>query len=33
MLDFTFPKKNVIDKKGVGWTERGVVIKRGKWNI
>ena len=26
MLDFTFPK-------GLGWAERGVVTKRGNWNI
>ena len=32
MLDFTFPKKVSLIKKGWG-AERRVVTKRGKWNI
>ena len=32
MLDFTFPKKVSLIKRG-WWAERSVVTKRGKWNI
>ena len=33
MLDFTFQKKIMLIERGVGWAERGAVIKRAKWNI
>ena len=33
MLEFIFPREDVIDEKEVGWAGRGVVIKRGRWNI
>ena len=33
MLEFIFQGEDVIDQKRVGWVGRGVVIKRGRWNI
>ena len=32
MLDFTFPKKVSLIKRG-WWAERRVVTQKGKWNI
>ena len=29
MLEFIFPREDVIDEKEAGWAGRGVVIKRG----
>ena len=33
MLEFIFSREDVIDKKEVGWAGRGVVMKRGRWNM